>query len=539
MVITTVKLSGLSGSSVSIDHSRARRNNKSRLVSRAGIATAAVATAAMLTTPVVSAADLRITPNLNIVETYTDNVGLQTRGNERSDFVTQISPGFTLVTNGPRLKANATYALQTTYYAQGTGATSTSNQLNANATAEFVRDLFFMDARASVQQQNISAFGPQSVNNVNINDNRADVRTYSLSPYLRHTFGNSARGELRYSHESVGTNSDLLGISSTDRLLATLDSGRDFGKIGWGLRTSTQTDHYNARRDIQQSAYSGNVRYALTPTFGLTAQAGYEKHDYTSIGDEPRGGLYNVGFNWAPSPRTNVTATVGHRFFGRTYSLLANQRSRHMVFTANYSEDITTSQAQFLGLPAISTAAFLDQLYLTSIPDPIARAQVIETFIRQNGLPSTFANPVNSFTSTYFLEKKLQGSVAFNGARNTVVVTGFDTRRMAQSPGQLSAGSNTQLSAFDDSNKQIGANVLWNLRLSQRASANANINYTRTTSLTTDRLDTYKTFRLGVTQTFQPKLNGTVELRHTEQNSEVFGGDIRENALTATVLMQF
>jgi hypothetical protein len=68
MVITTVKLSGLSGSSVSIDHSRARRNNKSRLVSRAGIATAAVATAAMLTTPVVSAADLRITPNLNIVE---------------------------------------------------------------------------------------------------------------------------------------------------------------------------------------------------------------------------------------------------------------------------------------------------------------------------------------------------------------------------------------------------------------------------------------------------------------------------------------
>lgn len=539
MVITTVNAPGLSGGPRPTDRARARRRAKSFLASGSSVASATMVSAAMMTAPVVVAADYRLTPNVNITETYSDNVGLRTRGNERSDFVTQVAPGLTFVMNGPRLKANATYSLQTTYYAQGTGATSTANQLSANGTAQLVRDLFFLDASASVQQQNISAFGPQSANNVNINGNRANVRTYSLSPYLRHTFGNSARGELRYSHESVGTDSDLLGISNTDRVLATLDSGRDFGKIGWGLRATTQTDHYNVQRDVNQSSYSGNLRYALTPTFGLTGQVGYEKHDYNSVGDEPRGGTYSVGVNWAPSQRTNVVASVGHRFFGRTYSLLANHRAQHVVISANYNEDITTSQAQFLGQPSVSTADFLDQLYLTTIPDAVTREQVIAAFIRQNGLPTSIVNPVNSFTNTYFLQKSFQASVAINGARNTVVLSGFDTRRTAQSPTQLGGSTASQLNAFADSNKQIGANALWNLRLTQRASANANVNYTRTTSLVSNRLDTYKTYRLGLTQAFKPKLNGTLELRHTQQSSDFFGGDIRENALTASLLMQF
>ena len=80
---------------------------------------------------------------------------------------------------------------------------------------------------------------------------------------------------------------------------------------------------------------------------------------------------------------------------------------------------------------------------------------------------------------------------------------------------------------------------MWNLQLSPRSSTNASLNYTRSSSTVTDQKTTYKTARLAMSTKFQPKLTGTVELRHSLQGSDFIGGDIRENAITAALLMQF
>ena len=412
--------------------------------------------------------------------------------------------------------------------------------LNGSLNAELIQDLFYVDAKANISQQNISAFGPQSTSNININNNRADVRTYSISPYLRHNFGSRAFGELRYAHESLGTTSNLLAASNTDRLSMIVNSGESFQKISWSLKASAQKNHFNGQRDVDQDSYSGTVRYFVDPHFSVTATGGYEKDTYVTLGDKPSGALYNAGFVWKPTSRTEVSATAGHRYFGPTYSFLAKHRSRQTVFNVSYTEDVTTTQQQFSSQPTINTAAFLDQLYSAQIPDPIVRQQVVEALIRQTGLGPTISNPNNSLTNTYFLQKSLQGSIAFTGARNTVLVTAFDARRTAQSPQQASTAVTTSpFNALNDSNKQLGITALWTHQLTTNLSSVAGLNANRTKSLTTSRVDNYKAVRVGLTQKFAPKATGSVELRRSQQNSDVLGGAIRENAITASLLMQF
>ena len=360
-------------------------------------------------------------------------------------------------------------------------------------------------------------------------------------------FDNVATTQLRYTHESVstgnlnGTNNttfgNTLGNSNTDRLVLNVDSGSEFRTLTWGTKASTSKTQYSSSTSVDQSVYSSNLGYLLTPAFRLTATAGYEKNTYITLGNQPQGGFYTAGFIWTPTTRTNVTATIGHRYFGRTYGLSINERVRNAVVSASYTEDISSSQSQVLAPQLVDTAALLNQAFQSRIPDPAARQRVVDALILQNGLSPTQFNPVNSLTNQYFLQKSFQASIALNGHRNTIVGTVFDTRRLPQS--QQSATLGAQVGVLAANNRQIGATGLWSLKLSPRTSANANLSYTRSTSLTTDQQNIYKTARIGIATAFQPKLRGTVELRHSQQDANFLSGNIRENAITAALLMQF
>jgi uncharacterized protein (PEP-CTERM system associated) len=97
----------------------------------------------------------------------------------------------------------------------------------------------------------------------------------------------------------------------------------------------------------------------------------------------------------------------------------------------------------------------------------------------------------------------------------------------------------TDFLSLNDNTRQVGGNALWSWRMTPRTSANMSAGYTRTTSMTTGRQDNIKTFRVGLARKFQPKLSGTVDLRHNQRDSNLSGNDYRENAITASLLMSF
>lgn len=493
--------------------------------------------------PTSHAADWKITPSLDLRETYTDNVRLASAGNEKSDFITQVSPGVSVTGTGSRLKVNMRYAMQNTAHAREDSQITTSHHLNANGNAELIEQLFFLDGRAGLSQQNISLFGPQTTDNTYLTGNRATVATYSVSPYLRNRFGSIATSELRYTHDEVRTRVGGLSNSKGDSVLFNLSSGPAFSKLGWGLHYSKRKTDYSGLSDIDTESYSGNLRFVVTPKFSLTATKGYEKNNYLSIGTKPEGDFWTAGFSWTPSARTSLAASTGHRFFGKTQSLAASHRSRNTVWNVNYGEDITTTPAQFIIPATINTADRLDQLFSAGIPDPASRQETVSSLIQALALPDSLAANLNYLTNRVFLQKRLQASVAFNSAKSTLVLSAFDALREAQTPQGLdnfllTLSATTNLAVYDRT-KQTGSNALWSWRLSPRTNVNVSAGYAKSRSISSGITDTNRTMGLGMTRQFRPKLNGAVNLRHNERDTTQSGGNHRENAIIATLHMTF
>lgn len=524
------------------------------------------------------AADWKITPSLDLRETYTDNVRLASPGNEKSDFITQVSPGVSVTGTGSRLKVNMSYAMQNTAHAREDSQIATSHRLNAHGNAELIEQLFFLDGKAGLSQQNISLFGPQTTDNTYLAGNRATVANYSVSPYLRNRFGSIATSELRYTHDEVRTRVGGLSDSKGDSVLFNLSSGPAFRKLGWGLRYNKHKTDYSNNPSVETESYSVNLRFMITPKFGLTATKGYEKYDYISTtgtqpeerswtagfswtpstkisiqastgvsennylstGTKPEERFWTAGFSWTPTARTSLEASTGHRFFGKTHSLAATHRSRNTVWSVNYSEDISTTRSQFLIPATISTANFLDQLWSSSIPDPVLRKQIVDSFILSTGLPASLSENINYFTNRFFLQKRLQASVALNSAKSTLLLSVFDSLRetqTAQGMDSLLFGSGNL--ALNDNTKQTGGNAVWNWRFTPRTNVNVSAGYTKSRSISAGITDINRTMGLGMTRQFRPKLNGAVNLRHNERDTTQSGGNHRENAIIATLHMTF
>lgn len=455
------------------------------------------------------AAEWALKLSMNIAEAYSDNIRMAARGNEQGDWVTQISPGLAITAEGPGLKLNTRYQMQNQFYAVNSRQNSTRHQLNADAHSELIKNRLFIDGSASVGQQNISVLGPQTINNLNLTANRADVTTLTVSPYLAHRFGSEADGEIRYTQALVNTNAAGLANTQTGRLALKLDSGDAFNSLAWGLHYSQQQVSYsNYLPAINTATYTGNLGYRITPRFALNAVAGYEKSDYLSTGLPPVGSIYSAGFAWAPGARTTIEASAGQRYFGRNYALNAKHHSRRTIWSVNYSEDITTTQAQFLA----NTGTF------TQLP---------------SGLGNLLSNQV-------FLQKRLQISATLNGQRNTLTFTLFDALRNAQTPQtQNIALFGVTNQALGNNSKQLGGTAFWSSKITPHTTSNLTLGYA-VNSFPSLGITSYdKNLQLGISTQLQTKLNSLIEWRRNQRNSSLANSDYMENTLSASLMMQF
>ncbi|MGZ5857192.1 MAG: TIGR03016 family PEP-CTERM system-associated outer membrane protein, partial [Burkholderiaceae bacterium] len=256
-----------------------------------GVASALMA----VVTSFAHAAEWKIQPTTEIRETYSDNIKLAAQGAEKNDFATEIIPGISIIGTGRDLQVSVNYAMQNLVYANSSSADTIRNQLSANAHAVLIDDLFFWDARGAITQQNISSLGPQTSDNINDTGNRANVKTYTLSPYLRHRFGEAAVTELHYTHDGVSTNTALLN-SNIDTALFKLDSGPSFNTLGWGFLYNDQKTNYGgSSASVEMQSASTNLSYRLTPRFSWTETVGYEKNGYAWSGGNPAGRVLLCG----------------------------------------------------------------------------------------------------------------------------------------------------------------------------------------------------------------------------------------------------
>ncbi|WP_432377832.1 TIGR03016 family PEP-CTERM system-associated outer membrane protein [Duganella sp. P38] len=489
----------------------------------------------LLMLPAIAApADWSVTPTVRLRESYTDNMNLAPDGQARGQFVTELAPGVLVSTTGPRLQAALSYTLQKVAYTRQ--ADRTSQQLDAHGHAEVLPDWLFVDARAGITQRNVSAFGPQLVDPAISNSNTSTVRAQAFSPYLRHHFRGLATALLRYDYQHVGSGG-LLDVRSR---AATLQLTGDNAGRGWNwdlrLRRSEIDDA--ALAPVTMSDASLTLSHPINNSLAGFGTIGYEKQDYHSLSAQPQGKYGTLGAVWTPSPRTRLSASLGRRYFGKTYGLEASYRLRSMYWTLAYSEDITTTHGEFLSIPPAGLSDFLFELWATRIPDPQLRLKTIQVFLAISQMMGAEGN-VNFFSHRYYLQKQGRLSGVYSTPRSALAVHLASTGRTGQTTNAIDSVllGPDQLS-LTDRTRQTSLQAGWNWRMSARGNLTVGASHSRAKSLTTGREDRNSAVTVGLTRQLSARISASADLRHVRHTSNA-GGNYRENGVGASFIVAF
>ncbi len=301
-----------------------------------------------------------ITPSINITETWTDDVDLDT-SIPQSDFVTTTTLGVNALSDGPRFDLNLNYALTHLFYPslQGDDRDEFRHNLQANSATELIEDLFFLDTAAGINQQFVDRRGSFSTVDVARSDNRATVSILSANPYfLNRVDGNFAtlRTGYTYNYVNISNNVTFDGInlgnntSEFHEAAMNLDSGTRFTRFIWGWEALyrhqklDQIDDLNVQGDnLNVYETSLNGEYQISRYIAAIGRIGWQKRDGIGDFNQFDGIIWNVGGRLTPGPRTVIQVTYGKEFFGNIWDASASyQITPNMLFTATYNEQYQT-----------------------------------------------------------------------------------------------------------------------------------------------------------------------------------------------------
>jgi uncharacterized protein (PEP-CTERM system associated) len=386
------------------------------------------------------ASELQLDSHLRIAEIYADSEGPVLRGREQRGFITEISPGFTAAAHTAKADARFHYILQNFTFQRTPENNRTDHLFAADAKTRIIPDFFFFDARVARTREMVSALAPQYIDAPISAEDRAVVRSYSFSPYIRRGRDSAVAYEFRYLRDHLDSSSRQLPWSDADTITASVKSGTGARLFGWTLSYFNERVAYKPSQDTRRESESAQVRLYLDPSLAILGTFGYEDNRVPFAGRRPAGTFWNAGFKWEPSRLTRLTLAGGERFFGKTWLLDFSHHGKLFHWTASHDRYLSSSRAQLLVPTGFTTFSYLESMASATLPDPVARARAVNDFIASRGLPAQVFSAVNFFVAEPFLEERFDSALTFKSARTTAILTVFRVNRDTRALGSTSRG---------------------------------------------------------------------------------------------------
>ncbi|MFT3960029.1 TIGR03016 family PEP-CTERM system-associated outer membrane protein [Propionivibrio sp.] len=482
------------------------------------------------------AGNWQITPSITVNETATDNVGLIDK-NRESDWITDIAPGININGRGDRLKLSFDYRLHGLYYANDSSRNNIQNSLNALGSLEVLENLFFIDANATISQQNLSAFGGSTNTSVNINDsgNTTETRTYRISPYFKGILGSSTEYLLRYDLGKTSSDEGNAFSTQTRQLTGRLAGTAGFSWLGWSLDANRQKNDFDQGRDTTSNLVRGMLTYRYSPQLRVSLIGGRESNDYVSV-DEKSHTIKGGGFEWAPTERTLLSAFREDRFFGNSDNISFTHRTARTAWKYIQTKDTQTSNDRISGTVG-TYFSLLDSMFSSAIPDPVARAAFVNAMLLSSGLSPNAALQGGFLTTGVTLQERKELSLALLGARNTVTFAATRSETQDVSNGTGSGWFlGTDFSTLNNV-KQTGASVNWSHKLSGLSSLSGSVSRLQSKGTGDSPLKTDETmYTVNFVTQLGPKTNAGLSARRIEVDGTT---NYTENALTGTFSHRF
>lgn len=475
------------------------------------------------------AQQLLIEPRVSATLRYSDNVGAESDGGD--DWMGEVTPAIAIRRDSGRFRGSFDASLRNVVYARESGRNDSFLELHGTGELEAAERLLFIDLEAGISRSNRSLFGGRAAGDPLATDSDNETRRYGIGPRLHFRLGPETTGSARYMTRWQDGNGGLSGSRQSDTAVE-VENPSQFGRVGWGLAYARSDNDYdnNPRNTATQEAVRAMVSVTVTPQVRVRGIVGHESNDY-EFGSREESEVVGVGFDWAPTERTRLSATTEKRVFGRGYDVRFSHRRAKSLWNLSFSRDIRNTA--FAGDAAFADPAFLSLFNAleAAIPDPLEREAAVR---RQLGFPpigqrSTF------ITDAHFVNRDLSGSVSLIGARNVVTL-------MLQRSDRSRLGAPDGLNPRDDFGlfadiESRSASIAWSHRLSGISSLTGVLLWTETEGSGGTRADVRRAlYSLAWQRQLSP--DSTAGLAYTYQRADG-STDFIENVLMATFSMRF
>ncbi len=401
-------------------------------------------------------------PRITVQHTITNNARFDNTG--ISDQMTELMPGFRLVSDTARIKGFADYTLRATHYLHHTSANQIWHNLFARGTIEAIEKRVFVDVFGLATLQPISAFGPTGGGPAN--SNMTQTTTFRVSPYVKGYFSGGMDYEARYSiQDSRYDTNTRSNVVVNDWLL---HLGRQsVGQVfGWGVDATQQNADYSSGRNIDTTALRARLNYMPVSQLRLGAIGGFESTNQLSP-ERKSHNIVGFGLDWRPSPRARFYFERESRYFGASHNAIFEYKTAQSVWSYTDKRGIVTG----LGARSGSMGPLFDLLngfYAQREPNADRRAAMVLGQIARLGFPADMQVFPDFLTSSSTLQRLQQLSLALLGQRSTVtlLVMRSDSRLLDNS---LLLGDDFNINSRI---RQRG----WNLMLAHRLTPNASVN---------------------------------------------------------------
>ena len=297
-------------------------------------------------------------PTASIQGTFTDNVNLSAT-NTKSDWITTPSGGFTFGGKSERVQIAGDYSVSGDIYAENSQLNGYRQNLLTVDRFEPVKNVFAIDLRASVDEDQIAQTGVQAATQRTGLANQTQVANATITPSYTEKWGNWAISTLSYSLNEVAyfnagntATANNLNDSTQQSLDARLASGSLFARMTWDLALSDSISRGTNTHLTQQTA-EADAEYRIDSTYRVPVTVGYDNFSDIQSGFAPTalsGVFWNTGIHLVPGPRTDLTLRYGRRYDkpyesgALTYKILPN-----VQLTANYDIAVQTQQQTLAG----------------------------------------------------------------------------------------------------------------------------------------------------------------------------------------------
>ena len=322
---------------------------------------------------------------------YSDNIDLVNSDQEEDEITLSTAFSTGVITSTNRFTGVAMADVDVSYLTDRDDLVVNQN-VGGTGTATIADNWLYFDVSGQTSRQLVGDNARFS-SNLNAGRNqRANVHSFSVSPYLYHRLANQSTVTTRYRYSQTfiddsGTafGNGFLNDSTSHEVNASYDSGNLLDRVRFGLTAYGNLTDQDATAlapsfGYDQGSLSANGEVALSRSFSLSGALGYDEVDTEGAAsfffddDELSGFFWRAGFTARPSRRGFVRLEYGQRYDDDFIDAsVSYQLTPRLNFNAGASRSFQTRtqsiSGQFLSTQ-LNTLAFADRLREGGVESP-------------------------------------------------------------------------------------------------------------------------------------------------------------------------